>query len=217
VKIALFGAGGVIGQRLVREALRRGYAVTAIVRDPARFPNPDGRLTVVRGDVLDPVSVAAAVRGADVIISAVGPGHGPSAQPASMLVDAARALIEGAKRAGVRRLVVVGGAGSLEIAPGVQQVDTPEFPAAWKGTALAHRDALAVYRSADAADLDWTYLSPAGVIEPGARTGRYRTGTDQLLVDGSGKSFISAEDFAVAVLDEVEHPKHVRRRMTAAY
>jgi putative NADH-flavin reductase len=108
---------------------------------------------------------------------------------------------------------VVGGAGSLEVAPGVQLVDAPDFPAEWRAPALAHRDALAVYRTAD---IDWTYFSPAAILEPGERTGRYRTGRDQLLTNADGKSRISAEDFAVALLDEVERPRHLRERITVA-
>ncbi len=132
------------------------------------------------------------------------------------MVDAARAQIAGLKAAGVKRLIVVGGAGSLEVAPGVQVVDTPEFPAAWKGIALAHRDALEVYRK-EGGELEWTYFSPPALIEPGERTGKFRVGSDQLLVDGTGQSQISAEDYAIALLDEVETPRHVRKRFTAAY
>ncbi|HLZ57791.1 MAG TPA: NAD(P)H-binding protein, partial [Ktedonosporobacter sp.] len=110
--------------------------------------------------------------------------------------------------------IVVGGAGSLEVAPGLHLVDTPDFPAAWKPTALAHRDALEVYRKAN---LDWTYVSPAALIAPGERTGTYRTGTDKLLTDEKGESRISAEDYAIAILDEVEHPHFIRRRFTVAY
>src|SRR5207245_11451268 len=122
----------------------------------------------------------------------------------------------GRPQAGVRRLLLVGGAGSLEVRPGLQLVDTLEFPAAWRPVALAHRDALAVYRAAPPG-LDWTYFSPAALIEPGKRTGTYRTGNEQLLTDRMGKSRISAEDFAVALLDEVERPAHVPQQITAPY
>jgi len=215
MRIALFGAGGMIGRRILEEALRRGHEVTAVVRDPTRFSGAADRVAVVQGDVVDAASVAAAVRGHDAVISAVGPAHTPDARP-QMLGDAARALIAGVPRASVRRLLVVGGAGSLEVRPGAQLVDTPEFPAAWRPVALAHRDALAVYRAAPPG-LDWTYFSPAAVIEPGKRTGTYRTGRDQLLTDRLRKSRISAEDFAVALLDELERPAHVCQRITVAY
>jgi putative NADH-flavin reductase len=217
MKIVLFGAGGVIGKRIVGEALRRGHQVTAVARDPSKLADADPRLQVVQGDALSAESVASAVRGADAVVSAVGPGHGPGAADLSMVLDSTRALIAGLKQAGVRRTVVVGGAGSLEVAPGLQLVDAPGFPEAWKGVALAHRDALAVWRGPEAAELEWTYLSPAALIEPGERTGSYRTGGDQLLADAQGNSRISAEDFAVALLDELEQPGHVRARFTAAY
>ena len=188
------------------------------MRDPTRFAKPADTLDVVKGDILDPASVAAAVRGQDAVISAVGPAHTGDVRP-QMLVDAAQSLIAGLQRAGVRRLGVVGGAGSLEVAPGVQLVDTPGFPAAWRPVALAHRDALTVYRATPAAPtgLDWTYFSPAALIEPWERTGTYRIGTDQLLTDAKGESRISAEDFAVAVLDELERGAHPRQRITVAY
>jgi putative NADH-flavin reductase len=132
-----------------------------------------------------------------------------------MLTDAARALIAGAKTARVKRLVVVGGAGSLETPEGARVMDRAGFPDAWKPIAQAHADALQVYQT-EAGGLDWTYLSPAAVIHPGVRTGRYRTGGDRLVVDDQGNSHISAEDFAVALVDELERPAHVGRRFTVA-
>jgi len=211
MKILLIGASGTIGQRVLAEALRRGHAVTTLTRDPSRVLAQPG-VTAVKGDVLDPQSLAGAAAGHDVVISAFGPGG----QDAAQMVDAARAQIAGLKAAGVKRLVVVGGAGSLEVAPGVQLVDTPEWPTALKGIALAHREALEVYR-AEGGELEWTYISPPALIEPGARTGKFRVGGDQLLVDAQGQSRISAEDYAVALLDEVETPRQVRGRFTVAY
>jgi putative NADH-flavin reductase len=117
----------------------------------------------------------------------------------------------------VRRVLVVGGAGSLQVAPGLDLVDAPGFPEAWKGVALAHRDALKVWRGPQAAELEWTYVSPAALIEPGERRGSYRTGTDRLVADEQGNSHISAEDFAIALVDEIEQGNHVRARFTAAY
>ncbi|MDB4950963.1 MAG: 3 beta-hydroxysteroid dehydrogenase/Delta 5--_4-isomerase [Gemmatimonadetes bacterium] len=216
MKIAIVGATGVIGQRIAAEALRRGHQVTAVARDPGKVTGTDAQFTAVQGDALDAESMAGAVRGADAVVSAVGPGH-TGAQPDSMVLDHARALIAGAKAAGVRRVLAVGGAGSLEVAPGVQLVDTPEFPAAWKGIALAHRDVLELWRGPEAAELEWTYASPAALIEPGERTGTFRTGNDTLLTDAQGNSRISAEDFAVAVVDELEQQRHVRSRFTVAY
>jgi putative NADH-flavin reductase len=200
MKLALFGARGTIGQRIAAEAKSRGHQVTPLGRREA--------------DATDVVSVARAVQGHDAVISAVGPGHGPRAQPADMLKTSARALLAGLKRAGVKRLIVVGGAGSLDIAPGRQLVDQPDFPPAWRPQALAHRDALGIFRGNQ--DIDWTYVSPAAQLEPGQRTGKYRVGGDRLLVDDKGDSRISAEDLAVALLDELEQPRHVRKRFTVA-
>jgi len=211
MKIALFGASGTIGSRIAREALQRGHEVTAVSRDPAKLALVHPKLHKVQGDALDPASVTAAVLGQDAVISAFGPGHHGDPQD---VVKAAKALVAGVKLGGVKRLLVVGGAGGLEVKPGLQLVDTREFPAAWKPIALAHRDALAAYRGAD---LDWTYLAPAALIQPGERTGSYRTGGDALLTDAKGESRISAEDFAAAMLDELEHPRHRRARFTAAY
>lgn len=209
-KIALFGATGRIGSRILNEALARGHRVTAILRDPARPLKPRPSLAWKPGDVLKPESVALAVMGNDVVVSAYGPGAGGTDQ----IVTAAKALVEGVGAEQPMRLIAVNGAGSLEVSPSVQLMDAPDFPHAWKHVAEAHREALDVYR---AAPFDWTCISPAAEIEPGERTGRYRTATDQLLVDGSGKSHISMEDFAVAVIDEVEHPKFIRQRFAVGY
>jgi putative NADH-flavin reductase len=213
MNIALFGANGTIGQRILQEALSRGHNVTAIIRNPSKLQitNPD--LIVIKGDVLDPASVAETVTGHDAVISAIGPAHDGSSQ-ADFLLKAAHSLIDGLNRTSVRRLLIVGGAGSLEVAPGLRLLDTPDFPPAWRGSANAHADALEIYKTAH---LDWTYLSPAAFIQPGERTGTYRTGTDQLVTDAEGKSHISAEDYAVALIDELENQKFNRRRFTVAY
>jgi uncharacterized protein len=214
MKIALFGANGTIGQRILQESLARGHEVTAVVRDPSRFDRESENLQAVGGDVTEAASVAEAVKGHDAIISAVGPKL-PDGDP-QVLVAAAHALLDGAVQANVKRLIVVGGAGSLEVAPGVRLVDAPAFPAAWKGVALAHSDALDVYRNSQA-DVDWTYVSPPALIEPGERKGSYRVGGDQLIADEKGDSRISTEDYAAALLDEVERPHHLRGRFTVAY
>jgi hypothetical protein len=210
MKIAIIGATGMIGQRIVQEALARGHEVTAVARHPEKLAISSPRLHAKAADVDDPKGLAAALAGNDVVLSAYGPGPENFAK----FVPEARSLLEGVERSGVPRLIVVGGAGSLEVAPGVQLVDTPNFPAAWKGIALAHRDAFPLFK---AAPFDWAYASPPAMIEPAERTGKYRTGADQLLVDEKGSSRISAEDFAVALLDEAEKPKHPRQRFTVAY
>ncbi|WP_069805404.1 NAD(P)-dependent oxidoreductase [Thermogemmatispora onikobensis] len=215
MKIVIFGATGSIGQRLIQEALNRGHEVKGVARRPERLALSHPRFSLEAGNVLDPADVARLVSGSDVVISAVGPARDTEEDPA-MVVQAAEALIEGLKRAGVKRLVVVGGAGSLEVAPGVRLMDTPGFPAGWRPIAAAAAEALEVYRR-QGADLDWTYFSPAAFIEPGQRTGRYRVGTEQLVTDEKGESRISIEDYAVALLDEVEQPRFVRQRFTVAY
>lgn len=214
MKIALFGANGTIGQRILQEALAHRHQVTTVLRETSHFASLGNNVTATVGDVTDPASIAEAVKGHDAVISAVGPKL-PDGDP-QIVVSAAHALLDGLARAGVKRLLVVGGAGSLEVAPGVQMVDSPDFPTAWKPVALAHRDALEVYRNAQT-NIDWTYISPAAMIAPGQRTGRFRTGGDQLLTDKNGESHISAEDYAAALLEELENPSHTRRRMTVAY
>jgi len=216
MKLVIFGATGNVGQRITKEALDRGHEVVAVVRDPARSEAPDPRIRLVQGDATDAASIASVVRGADAVVSAISPRPGKHGKPAPSLTDAARALIAGLKEAGVKRLAVVGGAGSLEVASGVALVDTPGFPDAYKPEALEQRDALDVYR-AEAGGLDWTYLSPAAMIQPGERTGRYRTTGDEFLTDAQGKSAISFEDYAVALVDELEKPQHTGRRFGVAY
>ena len=212
MNIALIGATGFVGSKLREEALRRGHSVTAIVRHPEKLPQ-HAALTPKAADVYDPGEVAAAVAGHDLVLSAFNGGFaGPEAQ--ARHVRGSRAIVEGAKRAGVPRLVVIGGAGSLFVAPGVQLVDTPQFPAEWKEGALGARQALRDLQAEPS--LDWTFVSPAALLEPGERTGKYRLGGDELLMDGEQPAHISVEDLAVAVLDEIERPQHSRRRFTAA-
>ncbi|HKV07624.1 MAG TPA: NAD(P)H-binding protein, partial [Thermoanaerobaculia bacterium] len=186
------------------------------VRDPERSQTPDPRVRLVRGDATDPASVSEVVRGADAVVNAISPRPGAHGLPAPSLTDAAHAMIAGLQETGVKRLLVVGGAGSLEVAPGVALLDAPGFPEAYKAEALAGRDSFNVYRNESGA-LDWTYLSPAAEIHPGERTGRYRTTGDQFLTDAQGKSAISFEDYAVALVDELERPQHVRQRFGVAY
>jgi uncharacterized protein len=211
VRIVVFGAGGTLGSRITDELLRRGHVVKVVIHTGSKPGAPRPRVVAVVAEVTNPTSVTEAIRGADAVISAIGPGP---KQNASVVLGAARGLLAGLDKAGVRRLIVVGGAGSLEVSPGVQLADTPDFPAAWKAVADAHREALEIYRGAP--DLEWTVVAPAALIAPGVRTGHYRAGGDQLLVDAKGESRISAEDYAVAIADEVETPRHIRRRFTVA-
>jgi len=216
MKIVVFGATGNVGRRVVAEALGRGHDVVGVVRDPSAVQSPDPRAKLVKGDATNPVSVAQIARGADAVVSAISPRPNARGLPAPSLSANSRALIDGLKKAGVKRVLFVGGASSLEVAPGKALADQPDFPDAYKAEAKEGRDALAIWRG-EGNGLEWTYLSPAAEIGPGERTAKYRTTGDQLLVDANGKSFITFEDFAVAVLDELEKPQHVARRFGVAY
>src|SRR5687768_6390835 len=214
--IVLFGATGNIGQRIAKEALDRRHEVIGVVREPAKVKTPDPRMTLLQGDATDRASVAALGHGADAIVSAISPRPNARGLAAPSLRAAARALIEGSREAGVKRLVVVGGAGTLEVKPGVRLMDTPGFPEMFKPEAQEGAEALEVFRNEDDG-LDWTFMSPAAEIIPGERTGRYRTTHDEYLADANGRSVISFDDYAVALLDELERPRHLRRRFGVAY
>jgi hypothetical protein len=208
MKVVLFGASGMIGSRILAELLGRGHQVTAVVRNPGKVGAPGAR--VLTGDVTESASVAQTAKGADAAISAYAPPKGDE----PLLSAATHALLEGLEDAGVRRLLMVGGAGTLEVAPGVALVDAPGFPEQWRDIAMAHRDALPILKDSH---LDWTYLSPGGFIQPGERTGKFRIGGTSLLLDEKGESRISAEDYAVALVDELENPQHVRQHFSVAY
>ncbi|WP_084958811.1 NAD(P)-dependent oxidoreductase [Thermoactinospora rubra] len=207
MKILLIGATGMIGSRIAAEARGRGHEVTGATRSGAQ-----GTVALQASDA---EAVAEAAKGHDAVVLAVSPPRDGS-DPSGPTLAAGRGVLDGARKAGVSRLVVVGGAGSLEVAPGQRLVDQPYFPELYKAEALAAAELLGVIR-AEAGDLDWTYISPAAVIEPGERTGRFRLGGDRLLTDAEGNSLISAEDYAVALVDELEQGNAIRRRITVAY
>lgn len=216
MRVVLYGATGTIGTRILKELLSRGHVVTAVVRDPSKL-TPQTGLTIEKGDMLDADSIAKVTKGADVVVSSYGPPSGPQGPDpakANQLSEAVRALIAGVRRAGAPRIIMVGGAGSLEVSPGLQIVDAPTFPDAYKPVALAHRDAFYILRESD---LNWTYFSPAMLIQPGERTGKFRLGKDSLVSDDKGNSAISAEDYAVALVDEVEQARHTKQRFTIGY
>ncbi|MEP6823246.1 MAG: NAD(P)-dependent oxidoreductase [Ramlibacter sp.] len=212
MNIALIGASGFIGSALLAEALARGHNVTAVVTKPEKLA-PGTRLRAVACDVQDSAALAAALRGHEAVISAFS-GHA-QADTQDYYVRGMQSVIAATRQAQVPRLLVVGGAGSLEVAPGLQLLDTPEFPAMYKPTAEGARKALGLLREEQ--ELDWTMLSPSAVIAPGERTGKFRIGADQLLTGADGASRISVQDYAVAMLDELEKPAHTRRRFTAGY
>jgi len=213
MKIALIGATGFVGSRLLDEALDRKHEVTAVVRRPERLP-VRANLVAKQGDILEVDRLAGLLAGHDVVISAFSSTQNEEDTFAGM-VEGGKAIIAAAKKAGIPRLLFVGGAGSLEVAPGQQVIDQPGFPEEWKAGAGGTREIL--YLLKEEPDLEWTFLSPAAMLEPGERTGTFRLGTDQLLVDAEGQCRISLEDYAVAMLDEVEDPKHTRRRFCVAY
>ncbi|SRR5579884_744622 len=210
MKIALFGSG-MIGLRVAQEALSRGHEVTAIVRHPARIQLRHPQLTLREGNALNPESVTQVVAGHDVVVSAIK----LSDNQLSAVTEAAQSLLEGVKRAEVKRLLVVGGAGTMNVAPGVRALDVIPIPEEWKPEIMAKLEEWEVYHKNS--DVDWTYFSPPVFIEPGERTGTYRLGVDQLVLNAQGECRISAEDYAVALLDELERPRFVRQRFSVAY
>ena len=218
MKIALIGATGNIGTAVLNELLQRGHQVTALVRSAGRLP-AHAALTETLADVLDSSQVARAVAGHDAVVSAYNPGW-QMPDLYDQFLRGSHAILAGVQAAGLKRVLVVGGAGSLEVAPGVQLVDTPEFAAHMPPFVLpgarAARDLLTALRSETA--LDWTFLSPpAGPLEGTQRTGQFRIGGDAVLMAGAQPADISKADLAVAIVDEIETPRHLRKRFTVAY
>ncbi len=203
MKVALIGASGQAGSRLLSELSSRGHAITAIARQPDKIAALPG-VTAVKGDVYDKAGLVALIKGHDAVISSV---KYTASDPAL--------LLQAVRESGVKRYFVVGGAGSLEVAPGVRLVDTPQFPAAYKAEASKGGEFLELLRTT-AGDLDWTFLSPAAMFVPGERTGKFRLGKDQLLTRDGGSS-VSFEDYAIAAVDELEKPAHIRERFTVGY
>ena len=203
MKIAVIGASGNAGARITAELASRGHAVTAIARNPDKIAKL-ANVIPVKGDAMDEADLAQLLKGHDVTISSI---HFLASDPVK--------LIGAAKTSGVGRYLVVGGAGSLEVAPGVRLVTTPNFPAQYKAEAGKGADFLDLLGREK--ELNWTFLSPSALFVPGERTGKFRLGTDQLLTGADGKSWISFEDFAVALADEIERPAHIRKRFTVGY
>ena len=203
MKIAIAGASGRAGSCISAELARRGHSVTGIARNPDRIARL-ANVSAVSGDANDRAALARLWAGHDAAVSAI---HFLDSDPET--------LIGAARDSGVPRYLVVGGAGSLEVAPGVRLVTTPNFPAQYK--AEAEKGGAFLDRLRQEKELNWTFLSPSALIDFGNRTGKFRLGTDQLLVDSAGKSWISFEDFAVAMADEIERPAHVRKRFTVGY
>ncbi|MGN0007969.1 MAG: NAD(P)-dependent oxidoreductase [Alistipes sp.] len=216
--VVLIGASGFVGSAILNEALNRGHYVTAIVPHPEKIAVANPHLTIVKADATNPTSLAQLAKGKDAIISAYNPGWGNPHQYEETLANYPK-IVEGAKRSGVKRLLIVGGAGTLFVKPGVRLVDTGTLPEAWlpgvKSLGEFYLDTLIKEQ-----EIDWVFFSPAGNLgnmQKGIRTGKYRLGKDDMLFDDKGESFISVEDYAVAMIDELEQENHHKERFTAAY
>lgn len=214
-KVALIGASGFIGSQLVKELLSRGYQVTAIVRSADKIKNDDKNLKVVSADVFNTDKLAEVLKNNDAVISAYNPGWtNPNIYDDT--IKGYQSIIEAVKNAGIKRLQAVGGAGSLLVAPGKTVVDSGAIPdeilPGVKALALVLKDQFLPEK-----ELDWVFFSPAGTIEPGERTGKYRLGLDNLITDDQGNSKISVQDYAKAMVDELENPKHHQQRFTIGY
>jgi putative NADH-flavin reductase len=213
VNIALLGATGFVGSALLNEALDRGRTVSAIVRHPEKLA-PRDRLVVKRGDVYDAALLANLIQGQDAVISAFHPGW----KDPNLYDDQVRgtaSIIAAIKKAGIKRVLWVGGAGGLEVKSGVRVIESPDLPDWVRPGSLATMEALEELRKEP--ELEWSFLAPSAQLQPGIRTGKFRLGTDKLLVDSNGQSRISVQDYAVARIDELEHPKHIRQRFTVGY
>ncbi len=212
MKVAILGASGWIGSHLAAEAKMRGHEVVAVVRDPAKVTLKG--VAVQQLDILNPESsLKSVLEGVDAVIASIG---GRAAGNHEMVAKTAQRLLNELPQAGVARLLWVGGAGSLEVAPGVKLVTVPGFPEEYKGEALAQGEALEVFRASNS-DVNWTFVSPAAEIFPGDKQGQYRVGGDQLLTDSEGNSRISVADYAVALIDELEYAEHPCQRIGVAY
>jgi putative NADH-flavin reductase len=211
--IALYGATGKAGSRILTELLSRGHQVTAITRNPAKLASQPN-LTVKQGDADSAAEIAANIKGADAVVSA----YAPPPDNTDKLLAVTQSFIDAVKQAGTSgktpRFLFVGGAASLEVAPGVTVLASGHLPAEWRPIAQSHSDALDLIKKSD---INWTSFSPAGVLEPGERTGKFRLGKDSLISDAQGNSKISMEDYAIALVDELEKPQHERQRFTIGY
>ena len=217
MKIALIGATGFVGKAVLEEAINRGHEVIAISRNPQSSGEQNEQVKRIKADVLKPEEVKKAVEGADAVISTYNPGWtNPNIH--DEFLEGAQSIQQGVKDAGIKRFLLVGGAGSLFVADGVKLIDTPEFPAEFKAGASAANEYLDILKKEN--DLDWTFLSPAIEMHQHngqVRTGKYRSGLENPVFNAEGRSIISVEDMAIAIIDEIENPKHIKQRFTVAY
>ena len=207
MKIVLYGATGNSGQRILQELTKRGHEVTAVARNTSKLPPT---VKAVSDDLNNIDAIASVIADAEVVVSAYAPPQGNT----DAIVSVTERQVAAVKKAGASRLIVVGGAGLLEVAPGVTLIASGYLPEAYLPIATAHEKALGVLKGSD---INWTYFSPAVLVEPGERTGKFRLGTNELLADEKGDSRISMEDYAIALVDELEHPGHERARFCIGY
>jgi putative NADH-flavin reductase len=210
MKVALYGATGQSGSRILKELVSRGHKVIAIARNPASLTDRGLDVLVRKDDLSDPQSIAAAIDGADAVVSA----YGPPRDDVDALVGVTERLIEAVSQRPGIRLVVVGGAGGLNVAPGVTLLESGYMPEAFHPIVKAH---IKTYNVLRASKINWTYFAPAAYFEPGQRTGKFRLGTDELIANAQQESRISMEDYAIALVDELEQPKHRRQRFSIGY
>jgi putative NADH-flavin reductase len=207
MKVILYGATGNAGSRILQELIARGHDVTAVARNPEKLPPT---VKSKRGDLSNVDAIASVIAGADAVVSA----YAPPPEDTDQLVVVTERLIAAVKKAGNPRVIVVGGAGSLEVVPGVTLIASGHLPEAWLPIAKSHEKALKLLQ---ASDINWTNLSPAAFFEPGERTGKFRLGTNELITNENGKSRISMEDYAIALVNELEQSAHERARFTVGY
>jgi len=214
MKILLIGATGKIGQRILKEALNKEYEVTALLRHPENLKAEHERLNIVKGDLLNKNELPALLNGHALIISAISAGGGSTPEQFKRANENLIAALEGRPE---QRLIIVGGAGNTEVAPGVRVVHSPimdSLPEEWKPDIYAHAYVLDQYKESG---INWTYFSPARDVEPGKRTSKYRIGTGNMIIDGNGNSKISMEDYAAALVDEIENRRFVKQQMSIGY
>ncbi len=209
MKVVLYGATGKAGSVILKELVDRGHVVTAAARTPEKVRKIEN-VTAVQDDLSDPAKTASIVRAADAVVSA----YGPPPDDTSQIIGVMDRLVKGIEETDGPRLIVVGGAGSLFVAPGVTLRESGHLPKEWIPIVDAH---IEVLRNLKQSGIDWTYFSPAGFFEPGERTGKFRLGKDDLITDAQGNSRISFEDYAIALVDELENPQHHRERFTIGY
>jgi len=207
MKVILYGATGKSGSRILAELISRGHTVVGVARNPASLP---AGIEAVQDDLSDVAKIAAIVKGADAVVSA----YAPPMEDTDQVLGVTERQIAALSYPGSPRLIVVGGAASLEVAPGVTLLASGHLPEAWVAIATSHGKALDLLK---ASSIDWTYFSPAAFFEPGERTGKFRLGTDTLIADESHNSRISLEDYAIALVDELEKPAHRKARFTIGY